>query len=183
MYHPRFAGSRSCVVPNVERRSHPASEPNAIRPRDGDRSHDDDATLCAAERLISEAGPAEPAAVRGQVVQATVDVASAEAEVQALDTQVARLDLQLVDLTAGEARKADELDARKALLADRLRQAYAPDRPSLLETFLSGDTFTDVLAEVSYHLDFAQQDRELAEQIVAAPKGLTVLLSTVAAIP
>ncbi len=118
---------------------------------------------------------ADLAAVRGQVVQATVDVAHAEAEVQALDTQVAKLDLQLVDLAADEARKSEELEARKALLADRLRQAYDTDRTSLLETFLSGDTFTDVLAEVSYHLDFAQQDRELAEQIVADQRVLQVL--------
>ena len=135
-------------------------------------------TLAATKVSLGQVN-ADLAAVRGQVVQATVDVAGAEAEVQALDTQVAKLDLQLVDLAAGEARKADELEARKALLADRLRQAYDTDRTSLLETFLSGDTFTDVLAEVSYHLDFAQQDRELAEQIVADQKVLIVLHETV----
>ena len=117
--------------------------------------------------------------VRGQVVQATVDVASAQADVQALDTQVAKLDLQLTDLEAREAVKRSELDARKGLLADRLRQAYDTDRTSLLETFLSGDTFTDVLAEVSYQLDFAQQDRELADQIVADQNVLIVLRQTV----
>ncbi|MEO5919086.1 MAG: peptidoglycan DD-metalloendopeptidase family protein [Candidatus Limnocylindrales bacterium] len=118
-------------------------------------------------------------AVRTEVVAATVDVARAQAEVDALDAQVAKLDLQLADLEDREARKLQELNARKALLADRIRQAYDTDRTSLLETFLSGDTFTDVLAEVSYQLDFAQQDRELADQIVADQKVLAVLHQTV----
>lgn len=120
-------------------------------------------------------------AVRSEVVQATVSVASAQAEVQVLDTQVAKLDLELSDLEAREARKLDELAARKALLADRIRQAYDTDQTSLLETFLSGETFTDILAEVSYHLDFARLDRDLAEQIVADQKVLVVLHQTVAA--
>jgi len=118
-------------------------------------------------------------AVRTEVVAATVDVARAQAEVDALDAQVAKLDLQLADLEEREARKLQELNARKSLLADRIRQAYDTDRTSLLETFLSGDTFTDVLAEVSYQLDFAQQDRELADQIVADQKVLAVLHQTV----
>lgn len=124
---------------------------------------------------------ADLAAVRGEVVRATVSVASAQADVQALDAQVAKLDLELTDLEAREARSLDALTARKALLADRIRQAYDTDRTSMLETFLSGETFTDILAEVSYHLDFAQQDRELAEQIVADQKVLAVLHQTVEA--
>lgn len=113
--------------------------------------------------------------VRSQVVAATVDVANAQAAVQVLDTEVKKLDLQLADLVATEAEKAAQLEARKSVLADRIRQAYETDRTSLLETFLSGQTFTDVLAQVSYHLDFAEQDRQLAEQVVADQKVLAVL--------
>jgi murein DD-endopeptidase MepM/ murein hydrolase activator NlpD len=119
--------------------------------------------------------------VRGQVVESTVAVATAQANVQGLDTQVAKLDGQLADLEASEARKQSELDARKALLGDRIRQAYDTDRTSLLETFLSGQTFTDVLAEVSYHLDFAEQDRQLAQEIVADQQVLGVIHQTVEA--
>ncbi len=136
------------------------------------------ATLASTKASLGKVN-ADLAAVRGQVVQATVAVAQAQADVQALDTQVAKFDVELADLVAREARKMDELTARKALLADRIRQAYDTDRTSLLETFLSGETFTDVLAEVSYHLDFAQQDRDLAEQIVADQKVLAVLHLTV----
>ena len=63
------------------------------------------------------------------------------------------------------------LRERKALLAERLRQAYDTDRTSMLETFLSAGSFTDVLSEVSYSIDVGEQDKALAEQIVARPGG------------
>ncbi len=135
-------------------------------------------TLAATKKSLGAIN-ADLAQVKAEVVAATVDVANAQAAVQVFDTQVAKLDLQLADLEATEAQKASQLEARKAILADRIRQAYDTDRTSLLETFLSGQTFTDVLAEVSYHLDFAEQDRQLAEQIVADQKVLTVLHGTV----
>ncbi len=119
------------------------------------------------------------AAVRAQVVQMTVDVALAQADVDELDALVARLDLQLEDVEAQEAVKLTELRQRKAVLAERIRLAYDTDRTTLLETMLSSDTFTDVLAEVSYHLDLAEQDRVLAEQIVADQQVLAVLHDTV----
>ncbi|MES2210802.1 MAG: peptidoglycan DD-metalloendopeptidase family protein [Chloroflexota bacterium] len=138
------------------------------------------ATLASTSQSLNQIN-ADLAAVRADVVRATVAVATAQAQVEALDTQVAKLDLEMADLEARESRKLAELAARKALLADRIRQAYETDRTSLLETLLSGETFTDVLAEVSYQLDYAQQDRELAEQIVADQKVLVVLHQTVEA--
>ncbi|MBI2763778.1 MAG: peptidoglycan DD-metalloendopeptidase family protein [Chloroflexi bacterium] len=138
------------------------------------------ATLASTRNSLNQVNT-DLTSVRGQIVQATVAVAAAQADVEALDTQVAKLDTELTDLEAREVVKPQELAARKALLADRIRQAYDTDRTSLLETILSGDTFTDVLAEVSYQLDFAQQDRELAEQIVADQKVLAVLHQTVEA--
>ena len=64
---------------------------------------------------------------------------------------------------AKEAAKRTELAERKALLADRLRSAYDTDRTSLLESFLSGGTFTDLLAEMSYYIDVGEQDKALAD--------------------
>ena len=138
------------------------------------------ATLSTTKTSLSAIN-ANLAEVRAQVVASTVAVATSQANVQSLDTQVAKLDGQLSDLEATEARKQAELDARKALLGDRIRQAYDTDRTSLLETFLSGQSFTDVLAEVSYHLDFAEQDRQLAQQIVADQQVLGVIQQTVEA--
>ncbi|MEW5991381.1 MAG: peptidoglycan DD-metalloendopeptidase family protein [Chloroflexota bacterium] len=117
--------------------------------------------------------------VKTQVVRMTFDVAVAQGQVDELDAQVGRLDLELVEIEAREAAKLVELDERKALLAERIRLAYDTDRTTLLETMLSSDTFTDVLAEVSYHLDLAEQDKALAEQIVADQKVLAVLHATV----
>ena len=62
-------------------------------------------------------------------------------------------------------RRAAELEQRKALLAERIRASYATRQTSLLETFLSGDSFTDVLAEAAYFLDVGEQDRALAQEI------------------
>jgi len=110
----------------------------------------------------------------------TVQVAKAQASVDALSTTVAQLDQQLADVEAQEQAKKDELDARKAILADRIRAAYDTDRTSMLETFLSSDDFTDIVSEVGYQMDFAGQDRVIAEQIVADQKVLVVIHQTVA---
>jgi murein DD-endopeptidase MepM/ murein hydrolase activator NlpD len=116
--------------------------------------------------------------VKVAIVAMTVDVANAQAGVDELETTVAQLDHQLALVEATERAKQDELDARKAMLADRIRNAYDTDRTSLLETILSGNDFTDVLTDVGYHLDFAEQDKTLAQQIVADQKVLAVMHET-----
>jgi murein DD-endopeptidase MepM/ murein hydrolase activator NlpD len=121
---------------------------------------------------------ADLTAVRTQVVQMTVDVAIAQGQVDELDAQVARLDLQVGEIEGREATKLAQLNERKAILAERIRLAYDTDRTTLLETMLSSDTFTDVLSEVSYHLDLAEQDKQLAEQIVDDQKVLAVIHAT-----
>jgi len=118
------------------------------------------------------------ATVKTNIVAMTVEVAQAQASVDELSTTVAQLDQQLADVEAAEATKRDELQARKAILADRIRTAYDTDRTSLLETVLSSDDFTDVISEVGYQLDFAGQDKILAEQIVEDQKVLAVMHQT-----
>jgi len=124
---------------------------------------------------------ADLVAVRTQVVRMTVEVAIAQGQVDELDAQVVKLDTQLVEIEAREASKLVELNERKAVLAERIRLAYDTDRTTLLETMLSSETFTDVLAEVSYHLDLAEQDKALADQIVNDQKVLAVIHATVVA--
>jgi murein DD-endopeptidase MepM/ murein hydrolase activator NlpD len=108
-----------------------------------------------------------------------VDVAKAQASVDALTTTIAGLDQQLADVQAQEQAKGEQLSARKAILAGRIRTAYDTDRTSLLETVLSSADFTDVISEVGYQLDFAGQDKALAEQIVSDQKVLNVMHQTV----
>jgi murein DD-endopeptidase MepM/ murein hydrolase activator NlpD len=77
-----------------------------------------------------------------------------------------QLDISLDRITVEESWMIMNLRERKAVLAERLRQAYDTDRTSMLETFLSAGSFTDVLSEVSYAIDVGEQDKALAEQIV-----------------
>ncbi len=117
--------------------------------------------------------------VKTQIVAMTVDVARSQNAVDEISATAARLDAELERIVAEEVRKTAELEARKVVLASRIVEAYDTDRTSMLETFLAGGDFTDVLTNVGYHLDFAEQDRELAEQIVADQEVLKVLRANV----
>jgi len=119
-------------------------------------------------------------AVKVQIVSMTVDVARSQGEVDELVATGAQLDAELGRLEADEARKQADLDSTKALLASRIREAYETDRTPILDTVLSSGDFTDVLTEASYHLDFAEQDKALAEQIKADQGVLNVLHQNVA---
>jgi murein DD-endopeptidase MepM/ murein hydrolase activator NlpD len=75
-------------------------------------------------------------------------------------------------LIRAQWRRAAELEERKALLADRIRASYETHQTSLLETFLSGNSFTDVLVESAYYLDVGEQDRALAQEISRRAEAL-----------
>ena len=115
--------------------------------------------------------------VRITAMQAKIDVI--QSAYDALVVQLRDLDAELVVIAAQEAAKKAELAERKALLAERIRSAYDTDRTSLLETFLSGDTFTDMLAEMSYYIDVGEQDKALAEQIAQDQETLAALHQTI----
>jgi murein DD-endopeptidase MepM/ murein hydrolase activator NlpD len=117
---------------------------------------------------------------RRQVNAMAADIQQVEATYETLVAQLADLDAELVRIEAIEAQKKADLGARKAQLADRIRQAYEAERTSMLETFLSGASFTDMLAEMSAELDAADQDRALAQQIAADRATLLALHDTVA---
>ena len=113
--------------------------------------------------------------VKTQIVGMTVDVARSQQAVDELTATGKQLDDELARIEDEEIAKTAELESRKALLASRIVEAYDTDRTSMLETFLSGGDFTDVMQNVGYHLDFAEQDRDLAAQIVSDQKVLNVL--------
>jgi len=113
--------------------------------------------------------------VKTQLVAMTVDVARSQNAVDELEATAAQLDRQLADVEAQEAAKQADLTAQETLLASRINEAYDGDRTSVLETLLSSADFTDALTEVGYHLDFAQQDKALADQIAQDQKVLAVL--------
>ncbi len=94
-----------------------------------------------------------------------------------LVAEVAQLDRQVAGIEVEQAEKAEELQQRKALLAARLREAYRTDRTPLVETLLTAGSFADLLVDVGSYLDFAEQDRALAERIQADARTLDALRS------
>lgn len=113
--------------------------------------------------------------VRKDIDQMAARIEVVKKEYFDLVAHVALLDDQLVRLTKEEAMRRSELGTKKAELAHRIRDAYDADRTTLLETFLKGGSFTDVVSEVGYINDFAEHDRTLAEQIVRTQQALAAI--------
>jgi murein DD-endopeptidase MepM/ murein hydrolase activator NlpD len=123
---------------------------------------------------------ADLTAVKKKIVKMEARIEQVKAAYANLVLQVRYMDIELARVTAQEAAKRVELSGRRALLADRVRNAYDSDRTSPLETFLSGGTFTQVLAEMSYYIDVGEQDQALADQITRDKETLAAIHQTVA---
>jgi murein DD-endopeptidase MepM/ murein hydrolase activator NlpD len=121
------------------------------------------------------------ALTRKRVAKMVTAIDRVKADYQVLVNQLADLDHQLGNIEAQEVAKKAELGKRKAELSERIRQAYEAERTSMLETFLSGASFTDMLAEMSTQLDAAEQDKALAAQIAQDRETLLALHETVEA--
>jgi len=119
------------------------------------------------------------AATRAKIVAIAGDLDTIKAQYATLVDQLAGLDAQLVQIQGEETAKRAELGTRRAQLAERIRRAYEDQRTSLLETFLSGASFTDMLAAMSTQLDAAAQDQALARQINQDQATLVALHETV----
>lgn len=124
---------------------------------------------------------ADLASVRKSINAMVVKIEGVKQQYFALVARLQLLDNQLAHLVDQEALKRSQLGERKAQLAERIREAYSTDRTTLLETFLKGGTFTDVVAEVGYINDFAEHDKQLAEQIVRDQEALVAIHQTVEA--
>ncbi|GIW20045.1 MAG: peptidase M23 [Chloroflexota bacterium] len=136
------------------------------------------ADIAATQRAL-QAINADLAAVKRDIRRLEARIAEVEAAYAALVEQLAVLSTSLARIEAEEAAKAAALEERKALLAERIRAAYATDRRSLLEAVLSGESFADILTEVGAYLDVAEQDRALADQIERDQAQLASLRRTV----
>lgn len=118
---------------------------------------------------------ADLATVKTNIGKMVVKIGLVKQQYLGLVAQLELLDTQLANLKTNEMRARWHLQEAKDLLAERLRDAYDTDRTSLLETFLSGGSFTDVLSQVSYSIDMGEQDKALAAKIVADQENLAVL--------
>jgi murein DD-endopeptidase MepM/ murein hydrolase activator NlpD len=122
---------------------------------------------------------ADLTATRKRVDALTSEIAVVQASYESLVVELATLDGELVEIEAQEVQKLKDLGERRRQLAQRIREAYDAGRTSMLETLLSGAQFTDVLAEMSYQMDVADQDRALAQRIAQDRETLIALHRTV----
>src|SRR6478735_3510662 len=113
--------------------------------------------------------------VRGQVRVLTADIALTKASFSDLANQLGSIDAQLQALQNEEVRRQKALVKRKALLAERIRSAYATGNTTLLETFLTAGSFNDALSEAGYYLDVGVQDLALARQITQDVRDIAEL--------
>ncbi len=93
--------------------------------------------------------------------------------------QLGRQDFALALLETQQDAKASQLRSRKAMLVDRIRSAYDTSRTSMLESFLSGGTFNDLLTEMNDYIAVGEQDKALAAQIVVDQRTLAQLTQNV----
>ncbi|HEX7948788.1 MAG TPA: peptidoglycan DD-metalloendopeptidase family protein [Candidatus Limnocylindrales bacterium] len=122
---------------------------------------------------------ADLAQVKKKITTLQTRIDAVQGDYVDLVAELADLDSQLLQVEAQEAAKRAELSARRAQLAERIRDAYDSDRTSLLESFLSAGSFTDVLAEMSYYIDTGEQDKALAQQIATDQATLAEIHQTV----
>ncbi|MFL5754851.1 MAG: murein hydrolase activator EnvC family protein [Chloroflexota bacterium] len=123
---------------------------------------------------------ADLSVVRAKVAKLVTEINQVQARYDDLVAQISDMDGQLVTITAQQTQKKSDLAARRGQLADRIRDAYEADRTSMLETVLSSHNFSDVLQEMSYQLDVAEQDKALAQQIDEDRRTLAELEQTIA---
>jgi murein DD-endopeptidase MepM/ murein hydrolase activator NlpD len=121
---------------------------------------------------------ADLAAVKTKIDKMQTRIEAVQAEYAALVAELESLDSLLVVVQARETAKATELRERQQHLSDRVRSAYDADRTSMLETVLSGGTFTELLTEMSYLIDVGEQDKALALRIRADQETLATLHQT-----
>jgi murein DD-endopeptidase MepM/ murein hydrolase activator NlpD len=115
------------------------------------------------------------AAVKVKITAMQGQIDEIRADYNALVVKLRGLDAKLTVITAQEVAKRTDLATQKKALAERMQSAYDADRTSLLETFLSGATFTDMLAEMSYYIDVGEQDKALADDIAQDQLTLATL--------
>lgn len=132
------------------------------------------AAMAAAKKKLNGIN-ANLSEVQADVATLRANIALVRASFGNLVDQLAQIDRQLGVLQAEEARRQTALVQRKELLAERIREAYAADRVTLLETVLSADSFTDALSQVGYLLDVGLQDEALARQIVDDIRELSAI--------
>jgi murein DD-endopeptidase MepM/ murein hydrolase activator NlpD len=107
----------------------------------------------------------DQAALREEISAATDALRRVEVRRDSLVADLRQLDWTLQLLESEIAQGAEDLEARKRLLGQRIADAYRTGQTSLLEQILDSGSFADVLTGVDAYLRFGDQDAELARSI------------------
>jgi murein DD-endopeptidase MepM/ murein hydrolase activator NlpD len=124
---------------------------------------------------------ADLVAMRKKVALLKDRIANVQAAYEGLLAELASLNADLTRIEGEEATKKEELRVRKDQLATRIRESYQSEQTSVLESLLSGASFTSMLEQMSYQLDIAEQDKALAQRIVSDRETLATLHQSVTA--
>ena len=144
-----------------------------------DLQHGLAAEISDTQQQLAKIG-ADLATIRKKIVTMQTQIDKVKASYDDLVAQLAGMDAELARVEDEEGQKRLDLADKRAQLADRVRSAYDTDRTSPLETFISGGSFTDLLAEMSYYIDVGEADKALADQIAKDKETLASLHETVA---
>ena len=102
------------------------------------------------------------------------EVADVQGQLAALNHQIATLDAQLKQIATDIVRQTSELGDREALLQDHLRSAYEQSQTSLLEVLLSSKSLDDATNQVGYLMTVSDGDKALADEITALRESLRI---------
>lgn len=124
---------------------------------------------------------ADQKALRKEIRAARRALAKVQARRAALQEQLLQSDETLDLLEQEIVQGADELEARREALGQRLADAYRTSNTSLLEQVLAGDSFADVLSDTSAYMAYSEQDSEMAQEIEQEQDALDSLRAVTAA--
>jgi murein DD-endopeptidase MepM/ murein hydrolase activator NlpD len=145
--------------------------------KDADAARD---AIAATERQLDGVN-ADQKAVRKEIREARAALRKVEARRTALQEQLLQIDETLDLLEQEIAQGADELEARRMALGQRLADAYRSQNTSLLEQVIVADSFADVLSDASAYLAYGEQDSEMAAEIEREQEALDSLRAVTAA--
>ena len=124
---------------------------------------------------------ADQTLVRTEIAAATAALKVVEARYAKLVAELVHLDWTVGILEDELTQAEQDLEVRRALLGQRLAEAYRVQQTSLLEQLITADSFNSVLNDVGSHLRFGEQDAQLAAQIERDEAALQTLRRTTTA--
>jgi murein DD-endopeptidase MepM/ murein hydrolase activator NlpD len=136
--------------------------------------------IAATDRMIDGIN-ADQRALRQEIRAARKALDKVQARRESLQEQLVQSD-ETLDLLEQEIQQgADELDARREALGQRLADAYRTSNTSLLEQVIVADSFADVLSDASAYIAYGEQDSEMATEIQQEQEALDSLRAVTAA--